>query len=268
MKTNELKDKKVAILYICTGTYVVFWKDFFRSYEKNFLPNCRKEYFVFTDAEALYGDDKCERIHRIFQNNLGWPDNTLKRYHIFSTIKDTLAEFDYCFFMNANCLCKGKVTEEEFLPVTEPLLVVKHPGFWKKSVSQYTYDRNPQSTSYIKEGEGTYYVCGGVNGGQAKAFLELTEKIKENVDLDEEKGIVALWHDESHLNRYILNRDDFRILSPAYCYPEGWKMPFEKKILIREKSKWINVDEIKNNKKETISLVKKIKRKIKGCICK
>lgn len=26
---------KIAILYICTGKYVVFWKDFFDSYEEN-----------------------------------------------------------------------------------------------------------------------------------------------------------------------------------------------------------------------------------------
>ena len=232
------------------------------------MPNCRKEYFVFTDADCIYGEDKNERIHKIFQKNLGWPDNTLKRFHIFSTIKDTLAQFDYCFFMNANCICKGQVTEEEFLPVTERLLVVRHPGFWRKSVSQYTYDRNPQSTAYIPEGEGTYYVCGGVNGGKAAAFLELVEKIRENVDADEEKGIVALWHDESHLNRYILNRKDFRVLSPSYCYPEGWKIPFDKKIVVREKSKWIDMDGVRNNSNEKSSVIKKIKSRIKGCIFK
>ena len=41
---------KVAVLYICTGKYDVFWKDFYISYEKYFLPDCEKHYYVFTDA--------------------------------------------------------------------------------------------------------------------------------------------------------------------------------------------------------------------------
>ena len=264
MEHKGNRDRKVAILYICTGNYTVFWKDFYLSYEKNFLPNCKKDYFVFTDADSVYGEMQNERIHRIYQENLGWPDNTLKRYHIFNSQKEILSTFDYCFFMNANCICKGMVKEEEFLPIKQRLLVVQHPGFWKKSPLQYTYDRNPRSTAYIEEGQGVYYVCGGVNGGQTEAFLELAETIQKNVDEDKQRGIVALWHDESHINRYILNRNDFRILSPSYCYPEGWKIPFEKKIMVREKSKWLDMDAIRNNKKEKESIIRKIKSKIKG----
>ena len=45
---------KVAILYLCSGDYSIFWEKFFRSYEKKFLPECHKEYFVFTDKEKIY----------------------------------------------------------------------------------------------------------------------------------------------------------------------------------------------------------------------
>ena len=34
--------KSIGVLYICTGPYVLFWKDFFESFEKNFLPNIEK----------------------------------------------------------------------------------------------------------------------------------------------------------------------------------------------------------------------------------
>ena len=106
---------RIAILYICTGKYDVFWKGFLRSYEKNFLPNSIKEYFVFTDAPSLYGEDKCKRIHKIFQKKLGWPYDTLMRFQMFDSIADRLQEFDYVFFMNANCKCVSVITEEEFL---------------------------------------------------------------------------------------------------------------------------------------------------------
>lgn len=42
---------KIAILYICTGKYNVFFRDFYSSSEKYFLPNCEKTYFVFSDNQ-------------------------------------------------------------------------------------------------------------------------------------------------------------------------------------------------------------------------
>lgn len=45
------KMKKIAILYICTGKYDIFWEDFYKTSEKYFLNNSEKHYFVFTDAQ-------------------------------------------------------------------------------------------------------------------------------------------------------------------------------------------------------------------------
>ena len=87
---KNVKRMKIAILYICTGKYDIFWKEFFESYEELFLPNSEKEYFVFTDAEELYAEKNCERIHRIYQEQLGWPKDTLMRFHMFDTISEQL----------------------------------------------------------------------------------------------------------------------------------------------------------------------------------
>ena len=48
--------KSIGILYICTGPYVLFWKDFYESFEKNFLPSYEKRYYVFTDAEEIFAE--------------------------------------------------------------------------------------------------------------------------------------------------------------------------------------------------------------------
>ena len=184
--------RKIAILYICTGKYVVFWKDFFTSYETNFLPKCQKEYFVFTDSQELYGEDNCKRIHKVYQQQLGWPYDTLMRYHMFSGIADKLQEFEYVFFMNANCKCVSQITEEEFLPVSKDILVVQHPGAYNKKPSQFTYDRNPKSTAYIPKGKGQYYVCGGINGGKTQAYFELIEQLYMLFPETVEKEIINL----------------------------------------------------------------------------
>lgn len=251
---------KVAILYICTGNYTVFWKEFFESYEKNFLPESQKEYFVFTDADSIYGEDSCARIHRIFQKRLGWPYDTLMRFDMFSSIADRLEEFDYTFFMNANCKCVSVITEEEFLPKKKDILVVQHPGEYNKKPSRYSYDRNPQSTAYIPKGEGKYYICGGINGGRTKAYLGLVEELKKNVEKDLSNNVIAKWHDESHINHYIYVHDNWEMLSPAYCYAEDWNLPFEPKILVREKSRYIDANGMKFGK--FASALRKIVRKI------
>lgn len=251
---------KVAILYICTGKYDVFWKEFFESYEENFLTNCSKEYFVFTDAEQLYAEKECQRIHKVYQKQLGWPDDTLMRYHMFDSISAQLEKFDYIYFMNANCKCVASISEEEFLPKEKDILVVQHPGEYNKKPRRYSYDRNPESTAYIPKGEGQYYICGGINGGKAEAYLQLVKELKRNIDIDKSKGVVAKWHDESHINHYILEHDNWVMLSPSYCFAEGWNIPFEPKILVREKSNYFDANVMKFGK--IISLLRTVIRKL------
>lgn len=257
---------RVALLYICTGKYDVFWKDFFISYERNFLPNSQKEYFVFTDAKILYGEEVCKRIHRIYQRQLGWPQDTLMRYHMFDSISEELQQFDYIFFMNANCECVSVITEDEFLPVEKDILVVQHPGAYNKRPSKFTYDNNPKSTAYIPKGKGQYYVCGGINGGKTQAYLKLIKQLKRNIDTDMSNQIIAKWHDESHINHYVFEHNNWIMLSPAYCYAEGWKLPFEPKILVREKANYFDVAQVKHGKLYAFfrQIINKVKRIVLG----
>lgn len=233
----------IAILYICTGEYYVFWEKFYESFEKYFLTDCPKRYFVFTDYSKDYF--KGGNIEVIYQRQLGWPFDTLLRFEMFSNIIDRLEKYDYIFFMNANMQCVTSLSPDEFLPQNEGLIFVKHPGFWNKNRDSYTYESNPKSTAYIKKNEGKYYVCGGVNGGKSAEYIKLIKEIKEKVQKDLDNEIIAVWHDESHLNRYLIDHSGYKILGPEYCYPEGWKLPFKAKLLVRKKSKYINVISIK-----------------------
>lgn len=223
---------KIAILYVCTGRYAFFWKDFFKSAEKYFLSGHHKEYFVFTDQTIEVMDN--ERVHIIPQQNLGWPDNTLLRYHMFQGICDLLVPFDYCCFFNSNAEFCSPVGAE-FLPTDNKMLFVQHPGFYSSSADNFTYDRNPESSAYVPFGKGTVYVCGGVNCGNTSSYLHFINSIVEATDDNRKRGVIALWHDESHSNRYALD-NPHAVLDPGYCYPEGWALPFSPKIRIRDKA--------------------------------
>ena len=128
-----------------------------------------------------------------------------------------------------------------------------HPGFYNSKVNEFTYDRNPESFAYIPEGQGKHYFMGGFNGGKAKNYFELVHCLDDSIKKDLEKNVIALWHDESHLNRYMLDLDEtkYRILNPSYAYPEDWDLPFDEKITILNKNKMGGHDFLRKNKKSS-----------------
>ena len=241
---------RIAILYICTGKYDVFWRGFYESFENKFIIEANKEYFVFTDAKHINYEEK-DSVHKIYQKDLGWPGNTLKRYSIFLNVEEELKKFDYIFFFNANARCCSQITGQEILPDGEKkLVVVKHPGYFNKERNDFPYDRNEKCLAYIPYDEGEYYVCGGINGGVAEDYLKLIRILAQRIEEDEQNRIVAKWHDESHINRYVFGRNDVRILTPSYCFPEDSNIEFDNKIMVLDKSKYINVDHIKKVNKQ------------------
>ena len=241
--------KRLAILYICTGKYIVFWKEFYSSTKKCLLSNTEKHYFVFTDADRLPIGEDDENVHRIYQKDLGWPGNTLYRFRMFKTIQDQLQEFDYIYFFNANYVCLEDINEEEFLPECDELVVTLHPSYYFYKPYELPYDRNPKSTAHISyfDLRSLHYFCGGLNGGGRKSYLKLINDIDKKIEIDDRKGVIALWHDESHLNKYMLKQKRYKILSPSYACPEEWKIPFEPKLLLLEKRIILDLENRTNN---------------------
>ncbi|MDD3266706.1 MAG: family 6 glucosyltransferase [Burkholderiales bacterium] len=229
---------KVAILYICTGKYDVFWNIFYNSSERHFCESVKKHYFVFTDSKKI---ESSENTTVIYQDNLGWPFNTMYRYKMFLRVKAELLGFDKVIFFNGNCLFNQNISYESFFGENKNIVACIHPGFYNKSKKEYTYENRVQSLAFIKDSY--FYVQGAINGGNAEDFIRICEELATNIDKDLENGIVAIWHDESHWNAYLNNnyekiKDSLHILSPSYLYPEGWDIPFDKKIILRDKNKY------------------------------
>lgn len=225
---------KVAVLYICTGKYNQFFADFYTSCEQYFLNGVAQvEYFVFTDNMHLSAE---REVHLYERKCQGFPMDSLFRFDMFLSIENELKTFDYCFFFNSNMKFVSPVNKD-FLPVEDDLAAVVHPGFYKQWSCLFPYERNKKSTAYIEPYCLSYrYYMGSLNGGKTDAFLKLAKQCSINTHKDYECGIVAKVHDESHLNCYI-HKHGCKGLSPAYAYPEGWKLPFDAKILLRDKVK-------------------------------
>lgn len=234
---------RFGILYIGIGRYDFFWKDFYLSAERYFFqhPGYSRHYYVFSDSPALYGEADNPRIHRLHQPNLGWPDNTMKRFHMFLRIGARLQEeTDYLFFFNANMEFKQPVGSE-ILPTKadkEGLVAGIHPGYYRLRKWKWTYERRPASACYVPFYQGRHYFQGTLWGGRTEAVVRLCEACRQMIDSDVAKGLIPVWHDESAMNRYFIDHPP-KALDCSYNYAEGHVLPgCDVKILSRDKERY------------------------------
>ena len=206
---------KVGLLVIATGKYDQFIPMLYKSMKKHFLNNHDVTMFVFTDQEM----PKKEGIISLPHTHEPWPNPTLKRYHVFDKYKEELSKMDYLYYCDADMRFVSEIGDEIFPDSESNLTATEHPGFY--GGRRGTYETRAESTAYVSDNEGECYFAGGFNGGTAEAFLKMSEIIKERVDKDLTNGIIAIWHDESQINRYLIDNKP-KVLDSSYCYPEYW----------------------------------------------
>ena len=230
--------KKICLLNIATNNYIQFINPLLESVDDNFLRGHQVDALIFTNQELEVESDRI-KISNI--EHEAWPIPTLKRYHYFLQEQEHLAKYDYCFYLDVDMIIVDKVGEEIF----GDLVATIHPGMWATHRDQYTYERRPQSTAYVPFGGGDKYYAGGFNGGTPDEFLKMARIIVNNIDKDFKNNIIAEWHDESHMNRYLIDNPPTLELNPSYCFPEGadiegkptkyypygWKVPYPPKIM-------------------------------------
>lgn len=228
------KNKKIGIFYICTGKYSIFWEKFYLSAEKNFCPGLEKEYFVFTDQEI---SPKGKNVTVINQARLGWPFDTLMRFHLFNGIKDQALKCDYLFFFNANMIFLKKVMPWQIFPnEKEKIVVTRHPYYYESAIGG-PFETNTESQAFIDPKEAKFYVAGGLSGGIAKYYMEMSEIISKRIDQDLAKDIISVWWDESHLNYHYAHNQHFKVIDPGYIVPENRLkgFPFKAHLVVLDK---------------------------------
>ena len=223
---------RILILTIATNKYIQFVERLYDNIAENFLVDHEMECLLFTEHEVEASDNV--RVSQI--EHEPWPIPTLKRYNYFMKEKEFISTFDYCYYFDVDMGIVGKVGDE----VLGDLVATMHPYQSFVPKEKRTYDRNPESLAYVAEGEeGENYYAGGFNGASTKEFLKMSEVIADRVNKDLEKGVIALWHDESHMNRYLIDNPPSLSLTPSYCFAEEQMQnpnyPYEPKIIALKK---------------------------------
>lgn len=224
----KVYDKKQHIGILTTATWK--FQDFIPQFllgVANFLPGYKKTIFLFTDQHENKNIDSryIEVIHPdidvvyIPVTHVKFPLITLERYARYMSYnalyRDTC---DFLFHLDIDM----KINEcgEEVL---QPLVAVQHPYFFDGGGS---WEDNQRSMAYVKPEDRKFYVCGGVQGGQTKNYLNVCETLAMQVDMDKANGQMARWHDESHWNSLFAKlKDGISLLNPAYCHSRGIDFP-------------------------------------------
>lgn len=208
----------VAIIFVGTSKYKEFFEGYYEGLNKNFLVNNKKTIFAFTDSP---NDPTFKKPNVVTKkiDHLQWPFITLYRFKFMVSILKELESFDNIFFIDADLWATNPVSEEE-LPLDKSLIGVQHPGFVGKIG---TFETDTRSHSNIFDGyyDLSSYRQGCFWGGKSMEVLKMVKQLDQLVDDDLQKDVVAVWHDESHMNKYfLLNHEKVHTLHPGFAQPQ------------------------------------------------
>ena len=236
---------KIAICFIGTGKYLDFLPSYYENIEKYFIPDAEKTFLVFTDGGL---SDPPENVIPYYQEHLEWPYITLKRFQFIRRAKDQIEKNDWFVFIDADALVVQEIKPEEFFDNSKSFFGVHHPCHFLQMPPHNkfpgAFETNLISLASIKETDNpSVYYQGCLWGGKVPEVLEMIEELDSRTNQDLENNVIAVWHDESHLNKFFIeNKDRVHTLGPEFAYPEVFEKYciFEPKIvhLAKDNSKY------------------------------
>jgi len=217
---------KVAISFLGTGKYLDFLPSYYENIEKYFLPNTEKTILAFTDGEI---DDTPENLKVFSQEHLDWPYITLKRFHIIDKAREEILNHDWFVFIDGDALVVDRINEEDFF-TDKPLFGVHHPCHYlkmrphNKLPGSFEISESSNAALDLDKYQPEVYYQGCFWGGKSKEVIEMIDELKDRIDDDLKRNVIAVWHDESHLNKYLIeNSSMVHTYGPEYAYPELFK---------------------------------------------
>jgi hypothetical protein len=236
---------KIAINFIGTGNYLKFFPKYYETFMEYFVPECEKDFFVFTDGEldndipdnitiidasedfeidkSHYSSDNW---HNLMYNSIGG----LRRFGEIKKIEDQLKKYDWYVYFDADMHCCDQlITYEEFFNDDKSFFGVQHPcqniglcKFTSPTRKDLPFERNKKSLAYVDYDDQSddIYLQGCIWGGKVPKIFTLIDELDQKIKKDLENNVMTKAHDESYLNRYrIDNFEDFHVLHPSFAKP-------------------------------------------------
>ncbi|XP_028432369.1 N-acetyllactosaminide alpha-1,3-galactosyltransferase-like [Perca flavescens] len=215
------KKSSVALTVFAVGRYLdAYLKTFLTSAEQYFMLGLQVTYYVFTDQpdKVPHLDLGPQRSLKVIQveKHSRWQDISMMR---MKTISDTIESeirhrCNYVFCLDVDQEFKGRFGSEALGDSVAQL----HAWYYKAQKQSFTYDRNPKSKAFMESGD--YYYHAALFGGLCEHVKNLADHCFLGIMEDKLNDVEALWHDESHLNKYFWLHKPTRLLSPEYCWDQ------------------------------------------------
>ncbi|XP_034292094.1 N-acetyllactosaminide alpha-1,3-galactosyltransferase-like isoform X2 [Pantherophis guttatus] len=211
----------VGLTVFAIGKYLdKFLKGFLISANTFFMTGHKVIFYIMIDdlskvPEVKLGPQRTLKLFRVKQEDR-WQDVSMMR---MKTIGDLIEEYirfevDFLFCMDVDQIFQSHYGVETL----DTSVAQLHAWFYNADRSAFTYERRPESAAHISYEEGDYYYHGAVFGGAPLQVLNLTRQCYQGILRDKEQKVEAIWHDESHLNKYFLLNKPAKLLSPEYCW--------------------------------------------------
>jgi len=253
---------------VATNIYFEYWKKMVQSADERSTESDQITFFVFTEQiekiEAFSKTLKNVRVKGYEVKPYRWPDATLLRYQIFSEKYPNL-DTDVLMHLDADMIFASNPWEKiRQLVANSQVCLVQHPGFWRsKGLSRVVFylrypltaykdlrmtirvggigawEMRPQSAAFVPRECRNQYFCGGTWFGPRHDIGEMLKGLSNQVSEDENNGMIAKWHDESHLNKWA-NENRHTVSSPELCFDETYPQLKKLKpsiIAVRKKEK-------------------------------
>jgi hypothetical protein len=222
---------------VATNTYVERWKDTAVDLERYaFRQTPTVVIHLFTnqvDIATEFARANLKRIKVLIHEiePWGWPEATLFRYKFFTEMRHEISE-EFLVYLDSDMRLRSDPSEIiRMLSKSDGIGVVSHPGYFRpngihkiklyfrnpsfilrdikisiiNSKNLGAWERNNQSNAFVKRRYRTSYVHGAVWFGFRENFLDMCNILSKRTQSDFENGLIASWHDESHLNWFITN---------------------------------------------------------------
>lgn len=212
----------IGLCCIATGSYKMFVPKLLEGVKKHFMPLHRVIVFVFNDEYLILEANERVSVNQYPIYPYKFPYATLMRYHIFYNHRHELSKMDYIFYTDVDMDFVDVVSDDI---LCDGLTMTYHPGFYSKKDIVGQWGSNgvaKESLAWLEPEKRKGYVAGGFNGGRSEDFLEMANILNQNISDDEKRGVMAEYHDESHMNLYIKKYylGKIKYLDPSYCLVE------------------------------------------------
>lgn len=236
----------LGLVTVATNRYLAYWVDMVRTAEEWISGAVSIVANVLTD-DPQGAAEAGRHLSRIAVNPieiapLGWPDATLLRYQLITEHQRRIfgdllmhIDADSAFMSSFDARVLVEATDDVFVTVQHPgyrrpsptmtaALYARHPKDLLRDARMKvtlgalgSWETRPQSRAFVPRAARARYVCGGVWGGTRHRVIDVCTELAERVRDDQESGITAVWHDESHLNWYSATHYT-RTLGCEFCY--------------------------------------------------